>query len=148
MNLKSKIAVVTGAASGIGGEIASTFWVDGAKVVVADLNQAGAAAAAAEFGDADSAIGIGMDVTDETQVEVGMAVAVAAFRGIDMLLRNAGIHLGSGSTARGGRNGHPSSQKAMPVARAAGLRWSDFELGGDRPTARKSRCRKNESGSV
>jgi hypothetical protein len=65
-----------------------------------------------------------------------------------MLLRNAGIHLGSGSTARGGGNGHPSSQKAMPVARAAGLRWSDFELGGDRPTARKSRCRKNESGSV
>jgi NAD(P)-dependent dehydrogenase (short-subunit alcohol dehydrogenase family) len=129
MNLKSKIAVVTGAASGIGGEIASTFWVDGAKVVVADLNQAGAAAAAAEFGDADSAIGIGMD-TDETQVEIGMAAAVASFRGIDMLLRNAGIHLGSGSTGRGGRNGHPSSQKAMPVARAAGLRWSDFELGG------------------
>jgi NAD(P)-dependent dehydrogenase (short-subunit alcohol dehydrogenase family) len=79
MNLKSKIAVVTGTASGIGGEIASTFWVDDAKVVVADLNQADAAAAAAEFGDSDSAIGIGMDVTDETQVEVGMAAAVAAF---------------------------------------------------------------------
>jgi NAD(P)-dependent dehydrogenase (short-subunit alcohol dehydrogenase family) len=93
MNLKSRIAVVTGAASGIGGEIASTFWVDDAKVVVADLNQADAAAAAAEFGDADSAIGIGMDVTDETQVEVGMAAVVAAFRGIDMLVSNAGIHL-------------------------------------------------------
>jgi hypothetical protein len=63
-------------------------------------------------------------------VEVGMAAAVAAFRGIDMLVSNAGIHLGSGSTGRGGRNGHPSSQEAMPVARAVGLRWSDFELGG------------------
>src|ERR1700704_4925728 len=63
MNLKSKVAVVTGAASGIGREIARTFWVDRAKVVIADLNQAGAAAAAAELGDADSAIGIGMDVT-------------------------------------------------------------------------------------
>jgi hypothetical protein len=80
MNLKSKVAVVTGAASGIGREIARTFCRAGAKVVFADLNQAGAAAAAAELGDVDSAIGIGMDVTDETQVDAGMAAAVAAFR--------------------------------------------------------------------
>ena len=79
MHLKSKVVVVTGAASGIGREIARTFWVDGAKVAIADLNQAGAAAAAAELGDVDSAIGIGMDVTDETQVTAGMAAAVAAF---------------------------------------------------------------------
>jgi 3-hydroxybutyrate dehydrogenase len=79
MHLKSKVVVVTGAASGIGREIARTFWVDGAKVAIADLNQAGAAAAAAELGDVDSAIGIGMDVTDETQVDAGMAAAVGAF---------------------------------------------------------------------
>ena len=79
MNLKSKVAVVTGAASGIGREIARIFCRTGAKVAIADLNQAGAAAAAAELGDADSAIGIGMDVTDETQVDAGMAAAVAAF---------------------------------------------------------------------
>jgi len=91
MNLKSKVAVVTGAASGIGREIARTFCREGAKVVIADLNQAGAAAAAAELGDADSVIGVGMDVTDETQVDAGMAVAVAAFGGIDILVSNAGI---------------------------------------------------------
>jgi 3-hydroxybutyrate dehydrogenase len=56
-----------------------TFRVDGANVVLANPNQAGAAAAAAELGDADSATGVGMDVTDETQVEAGMAAAVAAF---------------------------------------------------------------------
>jgi hypothetical protein len=60
MHLKSKVVVVTGAASGIGREIARTFWVDGEKAAIADLNQAGAAAAAAELGDVDSAIGIGM----------------------------------------------------------------------------------------
>jgi NAD(P)-dependent dehydrogenase (short-subunit alcohol dehydrogenase family) len=79
MNLKSKVAVVIGAASGIGREIARIFCRAGAKVVIADLNQAGAAAVAAELGDVDSAIGIGMDVTDETQVDAGMAAAVAAF---------------------------------------------------------------------
>jgi NAD(P)-dependent dehydrogenase (short-subunit alcohol dehydrogenase family) len=79
MNLKSKVAVVTGAASGIGREIARIFCRAGAKVVIADLNQAGAAAVAAELGDVDSAIGIGMDVTDETQVDAGMAAGVAAF---------------------------------------------------------------------
>jgi 3-hydroxybutyrate dehydrogenase len=91
MNLKGKVAVVTGAASGIGREIARTFCRAGAKVVLADLNQAGAAAAAAELGDVDSAIGVGMDVTDETQVDAGMAAAVAAFGSIDILVSNAGI---------------------------------------------------------
>jgi len=68
MHLKSKVVVVTGAASGIGREIARTFWVDGAKAAIADLNQAGAAAAAAELGDVDSAIGIGMVGAAETDI--------------------------------------------------------------------------------
>jgi 3-hydroxybutyrate dehydrogenase len=91
MNLQGKVAVVTGAASGIGREIARTFCREGVKVVLADLNQEGAAAAAAELGDVDSAIGLGMDVTDETQVDAGMAAAVAAFGSIDILVSNAGI---------------------------------------------------------
>jgi 3-hydroxybutyrate dehydrogenase len=91
MNLRGKVAVVTGAASGIGREIAHTFCREGVKVVVADRTQAGAAAAAAELGDMHSVIGVGMDVTDEAQVDAGMAAAVAAFGSIDILVSNAGI---------------------------------------------------------
>jgi len=91
MQLKDRVAVVTGAAGGIGQEIARTFAREGAKVVVADRNQAGAAAAAAEFGGTDVAIGVRMDVTDEAQVDAGMAAAVEAFGRIDILVSNAGI---------------------------------------------------------
>ena len=91
MNLRGKVAVVTGAASGIGREIAHTFCREGVKVVVADRTQAGAAAAAAELGDMHSVIGVGMDVTNEAQVDAGMAAAVAAFGSIDILVSNAGI---------------------------------------------------------
>jgi len=66
MRLKDKVAIVTGAASGIGKEIAIAFAREGAKVVIADLNQKAADAAAAELGDARKAIGVVMDVTNET----------------------------------------------------------------------------------
>jgi 3-hydroxybutyrate dehydrogenase len=91
MQLKDKVAVVTGAASGIGKEIARTFAREGAKVVVADRNQAAAAAVAAELGGSDRAIGVGMDVTSQAQVTAGMAEAVKAFGRIDILVSNAGI---------------------------------------------------------
>ena len=92
MRLKDKIAVVTGAASGIGKEIAFTFAREGAKIVIADLNQKGADAAASEIASTGGrAIGVAMDVTNEAQVEAGMAKAIAAFGGIDILVSNAGI---------------------------------------------------------
>jgi 3-hydroxybutyrate dehydrogenase len=90
MRLLGKVAIVTGAASGIGKEIARAFQREGAKVVIADLNQAGADAAAAELGGND-AIGVAMDVTSEAEVEAGMAEAVCAFGRIDVLVSNAGI---------------------------------------------------------
>jgi len=83
---------VTGAASGIGKEIARAFQREGAKVVIADLNQTGADAAATELGGND-AIGIAMDVTSEAQVDAGMARAVSAFGRIDLLVSNAGIQI-------------------------------------------------------
>ena len=92
MRLLGKVAVITGAASGIGKEIARAFRREGAKVVIADLNQAGADAAAAELG-GDDAIGVAMDVTSEAEVEAGMAKAVSAFGRIDVLVSNAGIQI-------------------------------------------------------
>jgi len=92
MRLQDKVAVVTGAASGIGKEIAQTFAREGAKIAIADLNQKGADAAAAELAGTDRrAIGIAMDVTNEAQVEAGMAKIVETFGRIDVLVSNAGI---------------------------------------------------------
>jgi 3-hydroxybutyrate dehydrogenase len=91
MQLSEKVAVVTGAASGIGKEIARTFVREGARVIIADRNQVAAAAAAAELGGPDTAIGVGMDVTSEAQVNAGMAEAVKTFGRIDILVSNAGI---------------------------------------------------------
>jgi 3-hydroxybutyrate dehydrogenase len=93
MKLQGKVAVVTGAASGIGKEIARTYAREGAKVVIADLNRQGADAVAAELGGMGKALGVAMDVTSEGQVEAGMAKAVAAFGRIDILVSNAGIQI-------------------------------------------------------
>ena len=93
MRLLGKVAVVTGAASGIGKAIARAYRCEGAKVVIADLNQAGAEAAAAELAGKDDAIGIAMDVTSETEVEAGMAKAVSSFGAIDILVSNAGVQI-------------------------------------------------------
>ncbi|MBS7793057.1 3-hydroxybutyrate dehydrogenase [Roseococcus sp. SDR] len=93
MRMQDKVAIVTGAASGIGKEIAATFAREGAKVVIADLNKAAADAAALEMGGPDRAIGVAMDVTNEAQVEAGVAEALAKFGRIDVLVSNAGIQV-------------------------------------------------------
>src|SRR5579862_6910765 len=91
MRLDGKVAMVTGAASGIGKEIARTYVREGAKVVIADLNLKGAQAAADELGGSRAAVGVAMDVTNEAEVETGMAKAIAAFGKLDILVSNAGI---------------------------------------------------------
>lgn len=94
MRLKDKVALVTGAASGIGKEIATLFAAEGAKVAIADLNQKGADATAGELESrGGKAIGIAMDVTSEQQVEAGFARLAEAFGGIDILVSNAGIQI-------------------------------------------------------
>jgi 3-hydroxybutyrate dehydrogenase len=94
MRLKDKTAVVTGAASGIGKEIALLFAREGARVVIADLNQDGADAAAAEIGSSGGmAMGVAMDVTNEGQVDAGFAAVAKAYGGTDILISNAGIQI-------------------------------------------------------
>jgi 3-hydroxybutyrate dehydrogenase len=93
MRMQDKVAIVTGAASGIGKEIAATFAREGAKVIIADLNKAAADATALEMGGPDRAMGVAMDVTSEAQVEAGVAEALARFGRIDVLVSNAGIQV-------------------------------------------------------
>lgn len=94
MLLTNKIAVITGAASGIGKEIAFEYARAGAKVVVADLALDAALATANEIAQAGgTAMAVAMDVANEAQVDKGIADAVAAYGGIDILISNAGIQI-------------------------------------------------------
>jgi 3-hydroxybutyrate dehydrogenase len=94
MRLENKVAVITGAASGIGKDIAAVFAAEGARVVIADLNLDAAQATAKELDPSGKmALGVGMDVSDEQQVEAGMAKVIEAFGRIDVLVSNAGIQI-------------------------------------------------------
>lgn len=94
MLLDNKVALITGAASGIGKEIAIEFAKNGAKVVIADLNLDAATATAKEISDTHgAAMAVMMNVTDEAQVDKGVADAVAAFGTVDILISNAGIQI-------------------------------------------------------
>jgi 3-hydroxybutyrate dehydrogenase len=97
MKLTGKVAVVTGAASGLGAAIARAYANEGARVGVADLDAAAAEAMAAELRAAGGeAMGLGMDVTSEAQVTQGIDALAAKFGGIDILVSNAGFqHLDS-----------------------------------------------------
>ncbi len=91
--LASRIALVTGAASGLGKATALRLAAEGACVVVADRDKEGAVAVAAEIGNSDKAIGIAMDVTDEGAIAAAIAAANLAFGGLDIVVNNAGISI-------------------------------------------------------
>ncbi|MGC4060477.1 MAG: 3-hydroxybutyrate dehydrogenase [Aquabacterium sp.] len=94
MQLKDKVAIITGSASGIGKEIAFEYAKEGAKVVIADLSLEAATATAKEIEAAGGkAMAVAMNVTDEAQVDAGVAQVVAQFGGIDVLISNAGIQI-------------------------------------------------------
>ena len=94
MSVKDKVAVVTGAASGIGKEIALTFVRAGAKVAIADLSGAAAQATADEINamyGAGTAMAVAMNVAEEAPVDAGIDAVVAQFGRLDILVSNAGI---------------------------------------------------------
>jgi len=91
--LATRVAFVTGAASGIGKAIATRLAAEGACVVVADLDLAKAQAAAAELGSSDVAVGLAANVADEAAVQAALAEAVLAFGGVDIVVNNAGLSL-------------------------------------------------------
>ncbi|MGD7707927.1 bifunctional aldolase/short-chain dehydrogenase [Microlunatus sp. Y2014] len=91
--LATRVAFVTGAASGIGRATAERLAAEGACVVIADLSAERARAVAAEIGTADVAVGVGVDVSDEDAVRAAFDEAVLAFGGVDLVVNNAGLSL-------------------------------------------------------
>ncbi len=89
----TRIALVTGAASGIGKAIATRLAAEGACVVIADLNLENAEKVAEELGGPDVAVGVQADVTDEAQVAAAIDAAVLAFGGLDLVVNNAGLSI-------------------------------------------------------
>jgi len=94
MRLANKVCIVTGAASGIGKEIAVRFAEEGGRVAIADLNKAAAQAAADDITKrGGKAIAVAMDVTSEEQVNAAVAGVVKTWDGVDVLVSNAGIQI-------------------------------------------------------
>jgi 3-hydroxybutyrate dehydrogenase len=92
--LDGKVAIITGAASGIGKEIAKRFAAEGARVAIADLQMPSAEAAAAEIERGGGiAMAIAMDVSGESAVEAGISATVERFGRVDILVSNAGIQI-------------------------------------------------------
>ncbi|GAB3140261.1 bifunctional aldolase/short-chain dehydrogenase [Marisediminicola antarctica] len=133
--LAGRIALVTGAASGIGKAIATRLATEGACVVIADLDLATAQNAAAEIGTADVAIGVQANVTDEVQVQASVDAALLAFGGLDLVVNNAGLSLSKSlletTVADWDLQHNVMAKGSFLVSRAAARVLIDQKLGGD-----------------
>ena len=133
--LATRIALVTGAASGIGKAIATRLASEGACVVIADLDLAKAQAAAAEIGTTDVAVGVQANVTDEALVQAAIDATVLAFGGLDLVVNNAGLSLSKSlleTTVADWDLQHDVMAKgSFLVSRAAARVLIDQKLGGD-----------------
>lgn len=133
--LATRIALVTGAASGIGKAIAQRLAAEGACVVIADLDADKAQAAAEEIGSSDVAIGIRADVTDEEQVQAAVDACVLAFGGIDLVVNNAGLSLSKSlldtTAADWDLQHNVMARGSFLVSKAAAKALIDQQMGGD-----------------
>ncbi|MGX7825989.1 bifunctional aldolase/short-chain dehydrogenase [Actinokineospora sp. 24-640] len=133
--LATRVALVTGAASGIGRAIATRLAAEGACVVVADLDLEKARSAAAEIGGSDTALGVRVDVGDEDQVDAAVREALLAFGGLDLVVNNAGLSLSRPlleTTADDWDRQHEVMAKgSFLVSRAAAKVLIEQRLGGD-----------------
>ncbi|MFJ3490021.1 bifunctional aldolase/short-chain dehydrogenase [Leifsonia aquatica] len=133
--LAGRIALVTGAASGIGKAIATRLAGEGACVVIADLDLEKAQAAAAEIGSADVAIGVVANVTDEDAVQASIDAALLAFGGLDLVVNNAGLSISKPlletTTADWDLQHNVMAKGSFLVSRAAAKVLIDQKLGGD-----------------
>ena len=133
--LATRIALVTGAAGGIGKAIAVRLAAEGACVVIADLDAGKAQAAAEEIGNSDVAVGIAANVTDETAVQAAVDATLLAFGGIDIVINNAGLSLSKSlldTTVADWELQHDVMAKgSFLVSRAAAKALMEQKLGGD-----------------
>jgi rhamnulose-1-phosphate aldolase/alcohol dehydrogenase len=133
--LATRVALVTGAASGIGKAIATRLAAEGACVVIADLDLEKARAAAAELGTSDVAIGVQADVTDEAQVQAAVDATVVAFGGLDLVVNNAGLSLSKSlletTVADWDLQHNVMAKGSFLVSRAAAKVLIEQKLGGD-----------------
>lgn len=133
--LATRIALVTGAASGIGRAIANRLAAEGACVVIADLSLEKAQAAAAQIGGPDVAIGVTVDVSDEAAVQAAVNAAVLAFGGLDLVVNNAGLSLSKSlldTTVEDWDRQHDvMARGSFLVSRAAARVLIDQGMGGD-----------------
>src|SRR4051812_3325028 len=133
--LATRIALVTGAGSGIGRAIAHRLAPHGACVVVTDRDEQAAHTVAAEIGGSDTAVAVPLDVTDEAAVAAAVRAAVLAYGGLDLVVNNAGLSLSKSlldTTARDWDLQHDVMAKgSFLVAREAARVMIGQGLGGD-----------------
>jgi rhamnulose-1-phosphate aldolase/alcohol dehydrogenase len=133
--LATRIALVTGAASGIGKAIAKKLAAEGAVVAIADLDLAKAQEAAAEIGSADVAVGVQADVSNAAAVQAAVDETLLAFGGLDLVVNNAGLSLSKSlldtTEADWDRQHDVMAKGSFLVSKAAARVFIEQRLGGD-----------------